>query len=70
MDVRQIKARRMKWAGHVARTGEGRKVYMILVGKFEGKRTLPRSRRRWEDGIRMDFREIGWGCGLYLRCSG
>jgi hypothetical protein len=55
--IRQIKSRRMRWAGHVARMGEGRKVYRVLVGKPEGKRP----RRRWEDGIKMDLREIGWG---------
>jgi hypothetical protein len=41
--------------------GEGRNVYSILVGKPEGKRPLERPRRRWEDGIKMDLREIGWG---------
>jgi hypothetical protein len=60
-DIRQIKSRRMRWAGHVARTGEGRNVYRVLVGKPEGKRSLERPRRRWEDGIKMDLREIGWG---------
>jgi hypothetical protein len=45
----------------VARTGEGRNVYRVLVGKPEGKRLLERPRRRWEDGIRMDLREIGCG---------
>jgi hypothetical protein len=40
--------------------GEGRKVYIVLVGKPEGKRPLERPRRRWEDGIRVDLREIGW----------
>jgi hypothetical protein len=59
--IRQIKSRRMRWAGHVARMGEGRKVYRVLVGKPEGKRPLGRRRRRWGDGIRMDLREIGWG---------
>jgi hypothetical protein len=54
--IRQIKSRRMRWAGSVARMGEGRKVYRVLVGKPEGKRPLERSRRRWEDGIRMDLR--------------
>jgi hypothetical protein len=53
------KSRRMMWMGHVARMGEERNVYKILVGKPEGKRPLGRPRRRWEDGIRMDFREIG-----------
>jgi hypothetical protein len=41
--------------------GEGRNVYRVLVGKPEGKRTLGRLRRRWEDGIKVDLREIGWG---------
>jgi hypothetical protein len=59
--IRQIKSRRMRWAGHVARIGEGRKVYRVSVGKPEGKRPLGRPRRRWEDGIKMDLREIGWG---------
>jgi hypothetical protein len=49
----------MRWAGHVARMGEERKVYKVLVGKPEGKRSLGRPRRRWEDGIRMNLREIG-----------
>jgi hypothetical protein len=51
----------MRWAGHVARVGEERKVYKVLVGKPEGKRPLGRPRRRWEDRIRMDVREIGLG---------
>jgi hypothetical protein len=41
--------------------GKGRNLYWVLVGKPEGKRSLERPRHRWEDGIRMDFREIGWG---------
>jgi hypothetical protein len=49
------------WAGHVARRGEERNVYRVLTGKPEGKRPLVRPRRRWEDGIRMDLREIDWG---------
>jgi hypothetical protein len=59
--IRQIKSRRMRWAGHVARVGEGRNVCRVLVGKPEGKRPLERPRRRREDGIKMDLREIGWG---------
>ena len=59
--VRVIKSRRMIWAGHVARMGEGRGVYMVLVGKPEGKRPLGRPRRRWEDNIRMDLQEVGLG---------
>ena len=49
----------MRWAGHVARMGEGRGVYRVLVGKHEWKRPLGRPRRRWEDNIRMDFQEVG-----------
>jgi hypothetical protein len=58
--IRQIKSRRMGWAGHVARMGEERNVYKVLMGKPEGKRPLGRPSRRWEDWIRMDHREIGW----------
>jgi hypothetical protein len=50
----------MRWAGLVARMGEGRKVYRVLVGKCAGKRQLERPRRRW-DGIKIDFRETDWG---------
>jgi hypothetical protein len=57
--VRVIKSRRMKWAGHVARMGEGKGVYRILVGRPGGKRPLGKPRRRWEDNIKMDIREIG-----------
>jgi hypothetical protein len=56
--VRVIKSR-MRWAGHVARMGEGRGVYRVLVGRPEGKRPLERPRRRWEDNIKLDLREIG-----------
>jgi hypothetical protein len=59
--IRHIKSRRLRGAGHVARMGEERNVYSVLVGKPEGKRPLGRRRRRWEDGIKMDHREIGWG---------
>jgi hypothetical protein len=57
--VRVIKSRRMRWAGHVARMGEGRGAYRVLVGRAEGKRPLGRPRRRWEDNIKMDLREMG-----------
>ena len=53
--------RRMRWAEYVARMGEGRGVHRVLVGKPEGKRTLGRPRRRWEDNIKMDLREVGRG---------
>jgi hypothetical protein len=59
--VRVIKARRMRWAGHVARMGEVRGAYSILVGRPEGRRPLERPRRRWKDNIKMDLREIGCG---------
>jgi hypothetical protein len=53
--IRIIKSRRMRWAGHMARMGEKRNVYKLLVGKPEGKRPLGRSRRRWIDNIKMDL---------------
>ena len=58
-----VKSRIMRWAGHVARMGEGRGVHIILVGKPEGKRPRGRPRRRCEDNIKMDFQEVGGGCG-------
>jgi hypothetical protein len=63
-NIRQIKSRQMRWAGHGARVEEERKVYKVLVGKPKGKRPLRRPRHRWEDGIRMDLRQIGWGGGV------
>jgi hypothetical protein len=59
--VRVIKWRRMIWAGHVARMGEGRDMYRVLVGKPEGKRPLGRPRCRWEDNIKMDLQKVGCG---------
>jgi hypothetical protein len=59
----------MRWAGHVARKGEERKVYKVLVGKPEGKRPFGRPRRRWEDGIRMDLREIVLGGVDWIRLA-
>jgi hypothetical protein len=56
---RAIKSRRMRWAGHVARMGEGRGVYRVLVGRPEGKRPLGRHRLRCENNINMDLRETG-----------
>jgi hypothetical protein len=67
--TRQIKSRRMRWAGHVARMGEGRNVYRVLVGKPERKRPPGRPRLRWEDGIKMDLREIGWGCVEWIHLA-
>jgi hypothetical protein len=49
--------------------GEERKVYRVLVGKPEGKRPLGRPRHRWEDGIRMDLREIGWGSVEWIQLA-
>ena len=60
--VREVKWRRMRWAGHVARMGEVRGVHRVLVGKPEGKRPLGRPRRRWEDNIKMDLQEVGGSC--------
>jgi hypothetical protein len=59
--VRVIKSRRIRRAVHVARMGEGRVAYSILVGRPEGRRPLGIPRRRWEDNIKMDFQEVGWG---------
>ena len=59
--VRVVKSRRMRWAGHVTRMGEGRVWHRVLMGKPEGKRPLGRPRRRWEDNIKMDLREVGGG---------
>jgi hypothetical protein len=59
--IRVIKARRMRWAGHVAHMGEMRGAYNILFGRPEGRRPLGRPRCRWEDNIKMDLRETGFG---------
>ena len=59
--VQVIKLRRMKWAGNVARMGEKRGVYRVLLGKREGRRPLGRPRHRWVDTIRMDLQEVGCG---------
>ncbi|KAJ4443996.1 hypothetical protein ANN_05785 [Periplaneta americana] len=58
--IRNIKSRRLSWAGHVARMGECRNAYRVLVRRPEGKRPLGRPRRRWEDNIKMDLREVGY----------
>jgi hypothetical protein len=71
--VRVIKTRRMRWAGHVSRMGEGRGVYRILVGNPKGRRPMGRPRCRWEDNIWIDLREVGcgmWVCGLDGASSG
>jgi hypothetical protein len=61
INVRVIKARRMRWAGLVARMGEMRGAYRVSEGKTEGKRLLGRSRHRWENRIKMDLLEVGCG---------
>jgi len=66
--VRVVKSRRLRWAGHVARMGEGRDVHRVLVGKPEGKRPLGRPRCRREDNITMDLREVG-GVGDWMELS-
>jgi len=58
-NIRVIKSRRMRWSTYVARLQE-RNGYKSLIGKPEGKTALGRPKRRWEDNIRMDFKEIGW----------
>jgi hypothetical protein len=67
--VRVIKSRRMRWAGHVARVGEGRGVYRVLVGRPEGKRPLGRHRRWWEDNIKLDLREIRIDVANWIRLA-
>jgi hypothetical protein len=67
--IRQIKSRRMRWVGHMAPMGEERNVYRVLMGKPKGKTPLGRPRHRWEDGIRMDLREIGWGSADWIQLA-
>jgi hypothetical protein len=67
--VRVIKSRRMWWAGHVARMGERRGAYRVLVGRPEGKRPVERPRRRWEDNIKMDLGEIGIDGANWIRLA-
>jgi hypothetical protein len=67
--IRQMESRRMRWAGYVARMGDEGKLYEVLVGNPEGKRPLGRPRLRWEDGIRMDLREIGFGGVDWIRLA-
>ncbi|KAJ4436507.1 hypothetical protein ANN_16538 [Periplaneta americana] len=58
--IRNIKSRCLRWTGHVARMGESRNAYRVLVGRPEGKRPLGSPRRRWEDNIKVDLREVGY----------
>jgi len=64
-----VKSRRMIWAGHVTRIGQGGGVYRVLVGKPEGKRPLGRPRRRWEDNIKMDLQKVGAGSGDWMKLA-
>ena len=57
--VRVIKSRRLRWAGHEGRMEESRSPFKILTGTLTGKRPLGRPRRRWEDNIRIDLKEVG-----------
>jgi hypothetical protein len=66
---RVIISRRMRWAGHMARMGEGRGVYRVLVGRLENKRPLGRPRHRREDNIKMDLREIGIDGANWIRLA-
>jgi hypothetical protein len=59
--IRVIKSRRLRWTGHVVRMRKKKGPYRALVGKSEGRRPLGRPRRRWEDNIKMDLQEVGWG---------
>jgi hypothetical protein len=58
--IRIIKPRRMRWAGHIARMGEKRNAYRLLVGKPEGKRPLGGPKHRRVDNIKLDLGEMGW----------
>jgi hypothetical protein len=59
----------MRWVEHVARMGEGRGVYRVLIGRPEGERPLGRPRRRWEDNIKMDLREISIGEANWIQLA-
>jgi len=67
--LRVIKSRRMRWVGNVARMGDRRGVYRVLVGKPEGKRSLGRPRRRWEENVMMDLQEVGCGGVDWIRLA-
>jgi len=67
--VRVVKSRPLRWAWHVARLGERKVSYRVLVGKPEGKRPLGRPRRRWEDNIKMNLQKVGGGCGDWMELA-
>jgi len=64
-----IKSRRVRWAGYVARMGERRGLYRVLVVRPEGKRPLGRPRLRWQDNIKMDLQEVGCGCRDWIELA-
>jgi hypothetical protein len=63
--IQMMKSRRMRWASHVACRGRRRRAYRVLVGKPKGKTLLGRTRRRWQDTIKMDIQKLGRGNGIY-----
>ena len=64
--IRSLKSRRLRWAGHLARIEQSRNAYRVLLGNPEIKRPLERPRRRWEDNIKMDLREVGCDSGEWI----
>jgi hypothetical protein len=64
--IRTNKSRRVRWTGHVARTEEKKHGYRVLVGKPEEKRLLGKAQRMWEDNIKIDLREVGWGAMYHI----
>ena len=64
--ISNLKSRRLGWAWHVARMEQSRNAYRVLLGKPERKRSLGRPRRRWEDNIKIDLREVGCDPGYWI----
>ena len=64
--IRNLKSRRLRWAGYIVRMEQSRNAYRVLVRKPEGKRPLGRPRHRWEDNIKMDLREVGCDLGEWI----
>ena len=67
--ISNLKSRRLRWAGHVARMEQSRNAYRVLVGKREGKRPVGRRRCRWEDNIKVDLREVGYDPGEWIELA-
>ena len=67
--ISNLKSRRLRWAGHVARTEQSINAYRVLVGKPEGKRPVGRPRCRWEDNIKVDLREVGCDPGEWIELA-